>query len=64
MITDKDNKYNKEPVYFCKNCGSLHIITDTIGDYCYDCSGANIGKASLESWEDLIKNKFNKKSYV
>lgn len=64
MITDNDNKYNKEPVYFCKDCGSLCIKTDTIGDYCYDCSGANISKASISAWRELIKNKFNRKTYV
>lgn len=49
MIRDKDYKYNKEPVFYCKNCGSLNVRTDSIGDYCFDCEGQAISKASIEA---------------
>ena len=49
MIRDSSYKYNKEPIYYCKGCGSLHIKVDSIGDYCFDCEGQTIGKASIEA---------------
>ena len=48
-------EYNQIPVYYCKHCGSLRIITmlDTEEDYCDACGATNIGKASIESWIEL-----------
>lgn len=52
-ITKKE--YNSIPVYYCKHCGSLKIMTmlDVDEDYCDSCGSTYIGKASIESWIDL-----------
>lgn len=59
MIKDYNNKYNKEPIHYCKGCGSLHIIADK-NDYCFDCSSSNIGKTTIEVWEEWYKQTYNK----
>lgn len=52
--------YNKLPVYYCKNCGSLKIMTmpGLSDDYCDDCGSTNIGKANIEIWLELQKTVF------
>lgn len=52
--------YNNIPVYFCKDCRSLKIMTihPLWGDYCADCSSTNIGKTNIFTWLEL--NKKNK----
>lgn len=66
-------EYNKIPVYYCKHCGSLAIMTmpENPDDYCDKCGSTDIGKASIEGWlhlqstffkkidEDKIQKKFN-----
>lgn len=60
-------EYNKIPVYYCKYCHSLKIIRnsshedDVYFDYCDDCGSTIIGKASIEAWLDIKKNKKNNK---
>lgn len=56
--------YNSEPVLYCKTCLSLRIksvycIEDS--DYCDECGSTDIGKASIEEWEGLYKNKYGHK---
>lgn len=53
--------YNSIPVYYCKDCGSLRIMTmgDTEDDdYCDNCGSTTIGKASIDVWIDLQETKF------
>ena len=56
-----DNEYNKEPIFYCKNCLSLKIrhipnIQDT--EYCDDCGSTNIEKTSIQEWEKIYVDKF------
>ena len=55
-------EYNKIPVYYCKHCGSLAIITipDIPNDFCNKCGSTNIGKASIEGWLYLQDTIFKK----
>lgn len=62
-MTDKEREeYNQEPVWFCKDCLSLKII-DVDNDVCFcdECGNTNIGKASIEVWEDLYETKYKHK---
>lgn len=66
LETPNDNKplakedYNKIPVYYCRQCGSLKIMTmpGLPYDYCDCCGSTDVGKASIESWLELQKTKF------
>ena len=49
-------EYNKEPVFYCKDCLSLKIrdvehIENS--EYCDDCGSTNIGTASIEEWDAM-----------
>lgn len=56
------SKYDEEPVYYCRTCGSLRIGTITQEgrsmDYCMDCNSIYISKCNIETWE----RKYGKKS--
>lgn len=57
-------EYNKIPVYYCKSCGSLKVMIgpqNILSDFCDDCGSTDIGKASIESWQELQKTKFKPK---
>ena len=57
----EDKKYNEEPVYYCKQCLSLHImILDENTDYCGLCSNTDIAKAHIDEWDILYKEKYGK----
>lgn len=52
-----DAGYNDVPVYYCKDCHSLKIITDENlasglwdGSYCGACGSTHIGSCSIEKW--------------
>lgn len=54
-------KYNKEPVYYCKKCLSLKIGYVAVlegSEYCEDCNSTNIGKAPIEEWDKMFFNKY------
>lgn len=46
-------EYNSIPVYYCKECGSLKILSFDEDDYCGSCGSMSIGKASIDAWIDL-----------
>lgn len=58
-----DNKeiFNNEPVFYCKHCLSLRIMTvpemEEL-DYCDDCGTTNIGQTDIETWRQMYKNKY------
>ena len=59
QLTKED--YNRLPVYYCKHCGSLKIMTVPQGiaeDYCDDCGSTDIGKANIEIWLELQRTTF------
>lgn len=60
MIKDTDYEYNKEPVHYCKNCGSLSIYKDSSKYYCKKCSKSDIGETSINNWEEWHRETFHK----
>ena len=60
MIEDKDYIYNQDPVFYCKDCGSLAIIS--VGyrglSQCKKCGSTKLAVAKdIYWWENNIKNK-------
>lgn len=51
------SEYNNEPVFYCKNCGSLLIKSTADGayDYCGDCDSMDIGSTTIDEY---LKMKF------
>lgn len=60
----KVEAYNKEKVYWCSNCNSLHIINcespleKDLEGYCNKCNNASLEEGSIEDWLE-IQNKKN-----
>lgn len=55
------NDYNSEPVYYCKSCLSLRIMTVPgleDAEFCDECNSTDIGKCSIEEWKALWKKKY------
>ncbi len=51
---DRRNEYDDEPVYYCKRCLSLRIMTmKGCGDYCDRCGGVCVGTASIQDYERM-----------
>lgn len=65
-----ENKYNKVPVFYCKNCLSPAIkcegateesIEGKFSDefrYCVDCGGVSIGVMNFRKWEQMYKDTY------
>lgn len=55
------DRYNRIPVFYCKNCLSLkirdveHIESS---EYCDNCGSTDIEQANIKDWEELYKNKY------
>lgn len=59
-IERSPNEYNKEPVYYCKHCLSLKVMSVaglSDAEYCDECGSTNIESTSIEEWETLYKEK-------
>lgn len=60
-MEDKREEYNKEPVFYCKHCLSLKVLSvynmEDL-DYCDECGATDIGKTTIEEWQKLYKNKY------
>ena len=61
--TEKSAKeeYDKEPVFYCKQCLSLKVrrvvgIEEAV--YCDDCGCTDIEEADIKEWEALYKQKY------
>ena len=56
-----NNKYNEEPVFYCKHCLSLKVKSVTGMqelDYCDDCGATYIGKTDIDTWRQMYRDKF------
>lgn len=60
MSANKD-KYNSEPVWYCRECMSLAILNAGGHDYCRQCGSTDIAWAPIERWEWLYRNRFGHK---
>lgn len=56
MLNDMTaEEYDSIPVYYCKRCRSLLIMTDPeVGDYCKVCGSTEIGNALIGQYLKLI----------
>lgn len=62
MEEDKINEYNEIPVYYCKECLSLKIISlDQEQCFCDQCGGMDIDTCTIEDWENMFEQKYNHK---
>ena len=53
--------YNNIPVYYCKRCLSLRVLTLTESmDYCDECGCTDIATTDINTWESLYLKKYNK----
>jgi hypothetical protein len=53
MPTDN---YDSIPVFYCKRCKSLLILSDPeVGDYCQTCGSTEIGTALIDQYLKLTK---------
>lgn len=55
--------YNAIPVFYCKHCLSLFIVTDGNMDFCKNCGSTEIGEASLEEYDKLYEERFGEKYF-
>lgn len=59
--SNNQDKYNDEPVFYCKHCLSLHILNESqLPDleYCHDCGSTNIGTTHISKWEEMYKQRY------
>lgn len=62
QINQDTEDYNSEPVFYCKHCLSLFIMTEEgLDDYCDKCGSTDIASCSIEEWEKLYIKKYGHK---
>lgn len=57
----KAKEYNDEPVFYCKRCLSLRIMSVEHmedSDFCDECNCNDIGSCSISEWETLYKQRY------
>lgn len=57
----EDKDYNNEPVFYCKSCLSLGVMTIASGfdlDYCKDCGSTDIEHCHIGEWQELYKERY------
>lgn len=61
MDNTSKEQYNNEPVFYCKSCLSLKVKTVVVSsdlDFCDECGSTDIGKAHIEEWRRLYKDRY------
>lgn len=54
-------QYDEEPVFYCKDCLSLNIVTmDKTYDYCAKCGSSHVGVDFVQNWVQMYKDKYRK----
>lgn len=59
-MASKKEEYNQEPVFYCKRCLSLKIMTDQDMSYCDDCGNTEIRDTSIEHWQHMYFLRYGK----
>lgn len=54
-------EYNEVPVFYCRDCLSLHILNIDKYNYCRKCGSTDVGVAMIDKWEKLYENKYGTK---
>ena len=54
-----NNKYNEDPVFYCKHCLSLKIRDAGLPEllYCDECGSTEVLSANIKQWEEIYKEK-------
>ena len=54
-----NNKYNEEPVFYCKHCLPLKIRDAGLPEllYCDECGSTEVLSTNIKQWEDIYKEK-------
>lgn len=61
MDNTREQQYNDEPVFYCKDCLSLRIRTVAEGsdlDFCDKCGSTNIEQTNIEEWQKMHKARY------
>lgn len=61
---DQINDYNNIPVLYCKHCLSIRVRDIPMienSDFCDKCGSTDIGKTTIENWEELYKSRYGHK---
>lgn len=54
-----DNKYNDEPVSYCKACLSLAIKTgDGESTHCDVCGCSSVGRVNIDQWSGMFADRY------
>ena len=55
-----ENPYNEEPVFYCKHCLSLRIMSvgKTGEDYCDECGNTSVDTTDIHTWETMYKERY------
>ena len=60
-MEDNRENYNNIPVFYCKHCLSLRVMSvpnmEEL-DYCDECGATDIAQTDIETWKELYKNKY------
>lgn len=63
MAQSKKNKYDDEPVFFCKDCGSLRIVSIEGIDFCDTCKKDNIAVAKdIETYQEIYEKRYKREN--
>ena len=62
-LSEEEEAYKTQKMFYCKSCLSLHIIEGKIVDYCDKCGSADLGEATLEEYDILYEKKYKKKFF-
>lgn len=61
LNSENQEKYNEEPVFYCKHCLSLKIINETMLpdlEYCGDCGSTQIDTTDIHTWENMYEQRY------
>lgn len=56
-------QYNKDPVFYCRNCLSLRIRDVEHLDnseYCDKCGSTDIGSVDIQTWREIYKARYGR----
>ena len=57
-LTLTPQKYNNDPVTYCKHCLSLGIKIMEDTDYCKDCGSTEMAVTHIDVWTLLYENRY------
>lgn len=58
MQDTRQKEFNDEPVFYCKHCLSLAIISLEGLEFCDSCGSVDIKEDHINNWETEYKEKY------